>query len=147
MYEPKDPDGQLKWFADTLLQAEKNGETVHVLNHIPPGDSSCQHVWGQEYRKIVNRFAHIITGQFNGHTHNDELRLYYDLENPSIIINVAWNGGSITPYANLNPNYKVYRLDSNTHVRFLIRYSVRRLIRSKQNRISLVFQVIINKVD
>ena len=55
IYDAKDPAGQLKWLADTLLQAEKDGEKVHILGHIPPGDGSCQRAWSREYRKIINR--------------------------------------------------------------------------------------------
>ncbi|XP_011303541.1 sphingomyelin phosphodiesterase [Fopius arisanus] len=115
MYKPNDLNGQLKWLAETLLDAEKNEEIVHILGHMPGGSPHFQHTWSREYRKIVNRFAHIIAAQFNGHTHNDEFNLFYHPDNRSKVINVAWNGGSITPYANLNPNYKVYQANANTY--------------------------------
>lgn len=114
-YQPKDPEGQLQWLADTLLQAEKDGELVHILAHIPGGSSECQSTWKREYLKIVDRYAHIIRAQFNGHTHNDELQLYYSSSN-NTVNNVAWNGGSTTAFSNLNPNYKVYAVDSNSYV-------------------------------
>ena len=101
---------------ETLLKAENNSEFVHILAHIPPGDHSCFFVWSREYRKIVNRFHHIIAAQFNGHTHNEELRVFYHPEDKTKIINVAWNGGSITPYANLNPNYKIYDISLSDYV-------------------------------
>ncbi|XP_033225368.1 sphingomyelin phosphodiesterase 1-like [Belonocnema kinseyi] len=116
LYNPKDQDDQLSWLMETLLQAEKDGEFVHILAHIPPGDNSCFVSWSREYRKIVNRFSHIISAQFNGHTHNDEFRVFYSPDNNSEIVNVAWNGGSITTYANLNPNYKVYDVNANDYV-------------------------------
>lgn len=116
MYQPKDQDGQLSWLMETLLQAEKDGEFVHILAHIPPGDHSCFVSWSKEYRKIINRFSHIISAQFNGHTHNDEFRVFYSPKNSSEIVNVAWNGGSITTYANINPNYKVYDVNANNYV-------------------------------
>lgn len=115
-YQPKDPDGQLQWLADTLLQAEKDNEFVHILAHIPANDKQCQTTWRREYLKIVNRYAHIITAQFNGHSHNDELVLFFSNDSNSKINNVAWNAGSITTYANLNPNYKVYNIDSKNYV-------------------------------
>lgn len=104
----------MQWLADTLLQAEKDEEFVHILGHVPPGHEHCQSTWKREYIKIVNRFANIIRAQFNGHTHNDELQLFYSTDDK--INNVAWNGGSVTAYENLNPNYKLYIVDSKNYV-------------------------------
>ena len=101
---------------ETLLQAEKDGEFVHILAHIPPGDKSCFVSWSREFRKIVNRFSHIISAQFNGHTHNDEFKVFYNPNDTTKIVNVAWNGGSITSYSDLNPNYKVYDVNANDYV-------------------------------
>lgn len=116
VHEPKDIGGQLQWLENTLVEAEKNNEFVHILAHLPAGASECQFTWSRQYNRIINRFAHIIAGQFNGHTHNDEFNVFYDINNPSKPINVAWNGGSITAWAKLNPNYKVYKANSNNYV-------------------------------
>ncbi|XP_011690160.1 PREDICTED: sphingomyelin phosphodiesterase-like [Wasmannia auropunctata] len=113
-YHSQDPDGQLQWLADTLLQAEKDGEYVHILAHIPPDHDDCNTAWKREYIKIVNRFAHIIRAQFNGHTHNDEVQLIYSSDDDKIN-SVAWNGGSATTFQNLNSNYKVYTVDSQNY--------------------------------
>ncbi|XP_072757179.1 sphingomyelin phosphodiesterase-like [Anoplolepis gracilipes] len=114
-YQPKDPDGQLQWLADTLLQAEKDGELVHILAHIP-ANNECQVSWKRQYLKIVDRFARIIRAQFNGHTHNDEVQLFYSNDdNNTTVNNVAWNGGSATAFSQLNPNYKLYIVDSKNY--------------------------------
>ncbi|XP_018375510.1 PREDICTED: sphingomyelin phosphodiesterase 1-like [Trachymyrmex cornetzi] len=115
LYQPQDPDGQLQWLADTLSQAEVDEEYVHILAHLPPSNTDCQTTWKREYVKIVNRFSHIIKAQFNGHTHKDELQLIYGSDDNSKISNVAWNGGSITTYQNVNPNYKLYTIDSKNY--------------------------------
>jgi hypothetical protein len=54
-YNPRDQDGQLQWLADTLLQAERNGEKVHILTHIPTGGSECLRTWSREFNKIIER--------------------------------------------------------------------------------------------
>uniref|UniRef100_A0A182PMN7 Sphingomyelin phosphodiesterase n=1 Tax=Anopheles epiroticus TaxID=199890 RepID=A0A182PMN7_9DIPT len=105
---------QLQWLHDTLLQAERDNERVHILAHVPSYDDSCFIGWTREYRKIVERFAHIIAGQFNGHSHVDEFNLYYSRDDPSRAVSVAWNGGSTTTYTKLNPNYKVFQFDPVT---------------------------------
>ena len=56
-YNPKDQDGQLQWLAETLLQAEAAGEKVHILGHIPSGDSQCYRTWSREFHKIVDRLV------------------------------------------------------------------------------------------
>ncbi|XP_044014853.1 sphingomyelin phosphodiesterase-like [Aphidius gifuensis] len=115
VHEPRDIGGQLQWLENTLVEAEKNNEFVHILAHLPAGATECQFTWSRQYNRIINRFAHIIAGQFNGHTHNDEFNVFYDINDPSKPINVAWNGGSITAWAKLNPNYKVYKANANNY--------------------------------
>lgn len=51
--------------------------------------------------------------QFNGHTHYDEFNVFYKDKEP---INVAYNGGSVTTYYYMNPNYRVYTVDPQNYV-------------------------------
>ncbi|KAH8332330.1 hypothetical protein KR074_001319 [Drosophila pseudoananassae] len=103
---------QLQWFHDTLLAAETAGETVHVLSHIPSGDGDCWSGWSKEYNRVLTRFSHTITGVFSGHTHKDEMNLHYSEEGYATVVN--WNGGSLTPYSDKNPNYRLYELNRET---------------------------------
>lgn len=63
------------------------------------------------------RFSSTITATFNGHTHNDEMIVYFD-ESDKESIGVAYNGGSLTTYSDLNPNYRIYDIDSSNFVSF-----------------------------
>lgn len=116
MYHPQEHTVQLNWLYDVLLAAEKASERVHILLHQPPGGESCYSVWAREYHKLIDRFHHIIKGQFTGHTHRDELNVFYSSNDPSRAINIAWNGGSTVTYINVNPNYRVYTVDEETLV-------------------------------
>jgi sphingomyelin phosphodiesterase len=107
---------QLQWFHNALLAAERAGEKVHVLAHIPSGHSACFKIWAREYRRIIDRFWNTIIAQFHGHTHNDEFNVFYSLGTPSFAINQAWNAGSSTAYSNVNPNYHVLTVDSESFV-------------------------------
>ncbi|XP_039300772.1 sphingomyelin phosphodiesterase-like [Nilaparvata lugens] len=111
--DPVDPASELEWFASTLHEAESSNEKVHILAHIPPGTPDQLKIWSREYARIIHRFDHIITGQFNGHTHKEQFNVYMESESgqPS---NVAYNAGSVTPYANSNPNYRVYSVESSS---------------------------------
>lgn len=109
-YDPSYLAEQLQWFHDTLKIAEENNEKVHVLAHIPSGAGSCWHIWSREYTRIIERFRNTISGIFNGHTHIDEMNNFYS-EKGNYAVNVAWNGGSLTPYSYTNPNYRLYTCD------------------------------------
>lgn len=104
---------QLEWLRDELILAESNDERVHILGHIPPNTATCIRAWNREYNKLIRKFAHIISGQFNGHTHNDEFTLFY-AEDETAAVNVAWNGGSGTSFIGLNSNYRLYTVDAQT---------------------------------
>lgn len=67
----------------------------------------------REYNRIVNRFFKIIAAQFDGHTHKNELNIFYD-QSGEFAINAAFNGGSLTPNTNVNPNYVVYLVDEES---------------------------------
>jgi hypothetical protein len=65
---------------------------------------------------FIFRFENTVTAIFNGHTHNDHFHVYYSTDEPTRPISVAINGGSVTPFTNLNSNYKTYSVDSVTYV-------------------------------
>lgn len=116
MYDASYATKQLQWLHDTLLAAETNQEHVHILAHIPSGNGDCFRTWSREYNRIVNRFYKTISGQFNGHTHRDQFAIYYAHDKPEYAINVAWNGGSATPYSHVNANYRLYQVESKSYV-------------------------------
>ncbi|XP_067671282.1 sphingomyelin phosphodiesterase-like [Haliotis asinina] len=103
-----DPNGELQWLAETLQKAEDAGEKVFILGHMP---TNCLKAWSWNYYNIVSRYESTIVGQFNGHTHSDEFRVYYDVANLTRPVNVAYVGGSVTTMSNNNPNYRIYTMD------------------------------------
>ena len=81
------------------------------MSHIPPGNSDCWTIFSREFAKIINRFESTVAAQFYGHTHNEEYKVFYDAVNPSRAVNVAFVGGSLTTYSDMNPGYRVYTVD------------------------------------
>lgn len=114
-YDPQYLAQQLDWLHDTLLEAEKAGEYVHILAHVPVGSGSTFNTWSREFRRVVERFHPIISGVFNGHTHKDEFNVFYSMADSKTPIGVQWNGGSLTPYSDVNPNYRVYTVEKKTY--------------------------------
>ncbi|NWI04902.1 ASM phosphodiesterase, partial [Tichodroma muraria] len=96
-----DPAGQLQWLMGVLADAERDGEKVHIIGHIPP--AHCLRSWSWNYYRIVNRFEGTIAAQFFGHTHLDEFELFYDEETLSRPVSIAFIAPSVTTYINLNP--------------------------------------------
>lgn len=114
MHETDSLKEHLQWLHDTLLDAEKNNEKVHLLNHIPNGGSSVYRYWSREFARIIDRFHQTIVAQFCGHTHRNEFHLFYDRATAQYATSVTFNGGSLTPFSNVNPNYVVYFVDKTS---------------------------------
>ncbi|CAG7786610.1 unnamed protein product [Allacma fusca] len=108
-----DPTDELKWLIFELQSSELAHEKVHIIGHIPPGHSDCMATWSRNYYRIVTRFESTIAAQFFGHTHFDELELFYPKEDPFRASGVAYIGPSVTPYFNLNPGYRIYYVDGD----------------------------------
>lgn len=108
-----DPLQELQWLMDILQEAENNNEKVHIIGHVPPGHSDCLKIWQTNYYNILSRFEQTITAQFFGHTHNDEIELFYDKDDPKRVIGVAYIAGSVTPYTYLNPGYSIVYIEGD----------------------------------
>lgn len=77
IYNTKDQDGQLQWLADTLLQAENAGEKVHILGHIPSGNSQCLRTWSREFHKIIERLVkYYIANSIRNETTQNQFRYF-----------------------------------------------------------------------
>ena len=51
------------------------------------------------YYKIVNRYESTITAQIFGHSHYDELNLFYDLQNLTRPVSVSYLGKAKRDFA------------------------------------------------
>ncbi|XP_054267278.1 sphingomyelin phosphodiesterase-like [Macrosteles quadrilineatus] len=114
--DPVDPADQLAWLVEELLEAERKKEKVHILMHGPTSEPDTLHVWSREYHRVMERFQDTVAAQFVGHTHRDQFYLYYGQNTESDPYSVAWNGGSVTTYTDVNPNYKVYYVNHQNYM-------------------------------
>lgn len=63
--------------------------------------------------QVLERFNSTIRGTFFGHTHDDEIRVYYKkTKNGNKPIAAGLVGGSLTTYGHVNPCYKIYSTDN-----------------------------------
>ena len=57
------------------------------------------------------RYESTITSQLYGHTHNDEMQVFYDLPHLTRATGMAYIAPSLTTAPSLNPAYRVYTID------------------------------------
>uniref|UniRef100_A0AC34QIM1 Sphingomyelin phosphodiesterase n=2 Tax=Panagrolaimus sp. JU765 TaxID=591449 RepID=A0AC34QIM1_9BILA len=110
-----DPDGTMTWFFEQLEDAERNGQKVQVVAHIPGGGGEALEGWAINYYNAATRYEDTIVGHFFGHTHSEEIHVIFeDPENPnSRPTGVVYASPSLTPYSDLNPAYRIYTIDGN----------------------------------
>ncbi|KAF9900105.1 hypothetical protein EC991_007914 [Linnemannia zychae] len=112
-----DPNGELKWLVAQLQAAEDSGERVWIIGHVGPSQTDCIMNWSALYYQVVQRYSpHVIAEQFFGHTHYDEFALYYGpgAKNTQNAISTAWIGPSVTPYTDINPGFRIYKVDTKS---------------------------------
>lgn len=120
----------MTWFFKQLEDAERNGQKVQVVAHIPGGDSEALEGWAINYYNAAIRFEDTIVAHFFGHTHSEEIHMIF--ENPedpkSRPTGIIFATPSLTPMSAYNPAYRIYTIDGNypgsTFVSFFYRNKV-----------------------
>ncbi|KAI0330007.1 sphingomyelin phosphodiesterase [Cubamyces sp. BRFM 1775] len=118
-----DPDlsGMLRFLTDELQDAEDAGDAAWIVGHVPAGWDGTHALPNPSnlFYQIVDRFSpHVLKAMFFGHTHQDQLMLYYANNATEISASAAnaaaWIGPSITPMTNLNSGFRMYEVDSGS---------------------------------
>ncbi|KAF8230055.1 hypothetical protein L208DRAFT_1438751 [Tricholoma matsutake] len=116
-----DTSGMLRFLTDELQGAEDAGDRVWIIGHVLSGwDGSNPLVNPTNlFYQIVDRFSpHVIANIFFGHTHEDQISIFYKnnatVADATTAQTLAWIGPSLTPLTNLNSGFRVYEVDSAT---------------------------------
>jgi len=116
-----DNSGMLRFLTDELQEAEDAGDRVWIMGHVLSGWDGTNPLESPTnlFYQIVERFSpHVIAGIFFGHTHEDQVSIFYTnngtVQNSSTAINNEWMAPSITPGGNMNSGFRVYEVDSAT---------------------------------
>ncbi|KAM7221685.1 Metallo-dependent phosphatase-like protein [Rhypophila decipiens] len=119
----QDPDysGIFKFLIEELQKAEDAGQRAWIMGHAFTGwDGNTALPNGSDMLyKIIDRYSpHVIAAVFWGHTHEDQVLIYYTNngtdQTQEKAINVGWAGPSITPLTNLNSGYRMYEVDTSS---------------------------------
>ncbi|XP_064390899.1 sphingomyelin phosphodiesterase A-like [Halichondria panicea] len=102
---------QLIWIKKQLSLAEKQGDKVLLIAHIPPGDPSSHAEYGEFYLSIAKQFSDTVVGHLFGHTHTDQFELVQDADGVYGAVLIA---PSVTTYGHINPSFRIFTMDTNT---------------------------------
>ena len=134
---------QMLWLTEQLKQAAEVREKVYVLMHIPPGIDaygtyklkkpslmwsslpSPGMTWQDQFLGLINHYSENVAGLFYGHTHMDELRVFYDRTGTKVR-EVAISSPGVTPLDSNNPGFKIvfFEPQSKEVIDFTTHYSI-----------------------
>ena len=103
-----------KWLENVLNEAEKKGEKIYLIDHIPMYSSQHTYDCSIRLKILIDRYQNIISGYISGHTHRDELTLIKEYHNPKKYSIINYICPSLTTYEQYWPSYRVYHADYNT---------------------------------
>ena len=116
-----DVSGTWAFVIQELQAAEDAGERVWLFGHVLSGWDGSNPLANPSnlFYQIVERYSpHVIANVFFGHTHEDEVMIYYSNNgtNQSIgnALAAGWIGPSVTPLTNLNSGFRLYEVDTGS---------------------------------
>ena len=112
----KDPNGQIAWLVEELDAAEKAGENVYIMGHMPLGEKDALPNASNYLDQVVNRYAGTIKAMFFGHTHVDHFEVSYAnyaKRSHAGASAISYIAPSLTPTSGM-PSFRVYTVDPET---------------------------------
>ncbi|KAF2091197.1 hypothetical protein K490DRAFT_71424 [Saccharata proteae CBS 121410] len=116
-----DPDnsGMLSFVISELQAAEDAGERVWIVAHVLSGWDGSNPMPNPTdlFYQIIDRYSpHVIANIFFGHTHEDQVMIYYanngTIRDADTALTPGWIGPSVTPLTNLNSGFRLYEVDT-----------------------------------
>ncbi|RFU31936.1 hypothetical protein B7463_g4446, partial [Scytalidium lignicola] len=116
-----DVSGNLQFLIDELQKAEDAGDRVWIVGHVLTGWDGSNPLPNPTdvFYQIVDRYSpHVIANIFFGHTHEDQIMIYYanngTVQDSANALTTGWIGPSVTPLTNLNSGYRLYEVDTGS---------------------------------
>ena len=136
-YTNPDQSGILSFLISELEACEAAGQRAWIIGHVLSGYDGSQALPNPTalFYSIVRRFSPTtIAAVFFGHTHEDQLQIFYDYKDSSLLsgsnstaqirnttdvdytkpLTVGFIGPSITPLTGYNAGYQRYQVDAKT---------------------------------
>ena len=113
--------GTFSFLINELQKAEDKGERVWILGHVLSGWDGSNPLLNPTdlFYQIVDRYSpHVIANLFWGHTHEDQVMIYYanngTIQDSNTALAAGWIGPSVTPLTNLISGYRLYEVDTGS---------------------------------
>lgn len=87
-----------------------------MIGHIAPSSADCFTQWSTRFSALIERFSHIIRGQFYGHIHSDSFLIYKSFLSTSETVQSGFIAPSMTTNSHRNPSFRVFEIDSDTKI-------------------------------
>lgn len=68
--------------------------------------------WSKIFNALIDRYSYIVRGIFTGHSHSDELEVFYNDNNEAV--NANFIAPSLTTYNHRKPSFRVFEADKET---------------------------------
>lgn len=122
LFDTSQPKKMFDWLEEVLDKAEKKGEIVYIIDHIPMVHS--QHTFQCAFRLkvLLERYQNIIRGYISAHTHKEFITLIKDSQTKKPFI-VNYITSALSSYEKFNPSFRNFIIDSSTyHIKDLEQY-------------------------
>lgn len=114
-----DNSGVFSWLISELQAAEDAGERVWIVGHVLSGWDGSNPLPNPTdlFYQIIDRYSpHVVANVFFGHTHEDQVMIYYanngTNQTAGNALSTGWIGPSVTPLTNLNSGFRLYEVDT-----------------------------------
>ena len=139
LYDSSQPRLMFKWLEKVLAEAEKNGEIVHIMDHIPMQGTQHTIQCSSRLKILMDRYQNIIKGFFSGHSHSEYLTMVHEYYNPENVTKINYVCSGLTPYSSYQPSFRMYLIDKKElYVQDYIQYRMN-LIESNEKRTPIWF--------
>ena len=130
-----DSGGQIEWLERELSEAEKLGQPVWLIGHVPPSYRDCNPKWALRYNTLVERYQHIVRFESYGHIHSEEFSVTRSLTTNKPI-SVSFIAGDAGTFDKTDPTFRLYEFHSHYHVPLeFVTFKTSISESNKQNRI------------
>ena len=111
LYDYKQTKAMFTWLEKILSDAEKNGEVVHIMNHIPMVNSQQTLQCNWRLKILMDRYQNIIRGVFSGHSHCEYVTMVHEYYNKTTPSHVNYICSGITTFSGYQPSFRIYLVD------------------------------------
>ena len=134
LYDFNQTKAMFTWLEGVLSEAEKNGEIVHIMNHIPMQNTQHTIQCSWRLKILLDRYQNIVKGLFSGHSHGEYLVMVHEYYNKTTPMQINYIGSGLTTYSQYQPSFRIYLVDKKElYVQDYIQYRMN-LIESNEKR-------------